>query len=732
MGAVVTFLFAALALASTPRPAVGPFDLSSAVVVAAPDASLAATLLVEEIASRSGVRLQSATAWPDKGPVIAIGAVAARSAFAGAFAERLQREVRTDVADGFRLLVVEEQARPVVLAAGGDARGTLFAVGRLLRALELGRGRVVLPTALDVATAPKLLVRGQQFRFDPGTCFDGWAPAAFERYLRELVVFGNNAVGLVVGPGTRPAVVSAARTAAKYGLAVGLVHEPTTVAAEWAAILEEMPRLDGIIISGGTPQALVALGKRERERLRKRPSGAQLWIVPPVDDDDADAFFSLAGPEATWLDGVVYRQQPRLDPLSFVRKKPQRLALLYSPDLGDPGGEIPVPEWDAAFARSQRAPLSSPRPQAMAALARTMRSYSAGFLGRPAGCQDDVNQMVWSALAWDDVADLGDTLRQYARFAIGAEDDDGVAQALLALERNWSGQLLSHDAVSRTLAQTRALERAASTATRSHWRFQLILLRATIDAMLRGRLVQETSREEEARGLMASGQIDAAAKLLDGSAGDPVLRARAVALAAELERSTSLRIAIGDQPLSDAPFLRRRLREIRALTGERRGRALAELLDRTNPGPGGTYDDLGRPSAQPHLVRRGAIESEPGSVMPTSTGLAGDVADDLPAAWRDCAVAGDGDTVEMRWTGLDRRADYRVRVVYVGKTRVRMLAEGRSVHPFMGTKLRPLEFEVPRQATRDGELTLTWIHEADTCQIAEVWLLRAAPRSSRP
>jgi hypothetical protein len=65
----------------------------------------------------------------------------------------------------------------------------------------------------------------------------------------------------------------------------------------------------------------------------------------------------------------------------------------------------------------------------------------------------------------------------------------------------------------------------------------------------------------------------------------------------------------------------------------------------------------------------------------------------------------------MRYTDLDRRAQYRVRVVYVGgnmQALIRLQADDRlEVHPLIKKEIRPMEFDIPREATADGELTLT-------------------------
>jgi hypothetical protein len=79
-----------------------------------------------------------------------------------------------------------------------------------------------------------------------------------------------------------------------------------------------------------------------------------------------------------------------------------------------------------------------------------------------------------------------------------------------------------------------------------------------------------------------------------------------------------------------------------------------------------------------------------------------------------------------------------VRVVYAGELvsqdqGIRLMANGGIVvHPYMKKPLpvRPVEFDVPAEATRNGELTLEWDREPTPsgrsrgAQVAEVWLIR--------
>jgi hypothetical protein len=178
-----------------------------------------------------------------------------------------------------------------------------------------------------------------------------------------------------------------------------------------------------------------------------------------------------------------------------------------------------------------------------------------------------------------------------------------------------------------------------------------------------------------------------------------------------------------------------RFAEIRAMKREsERLKGIDQILNWTNPGPGGFYDDLGNPAQSPHLVRPCAYETDPESRVAPLTNF-----DYLPEArlsWIRFAEGRYDAALRMRYTGLDPEARYSVRVVYAGETervKVRLLAnEETEVHPFITKEypLRPVEFDIPASATSGGVLTLTWYQEPGIggngrgCQVAEVWLIK--------
>src|SRR5207245_9048285 len=99
---------------------------------------------------------------------------------------------------------------------------------------------------------------------------------------------------------------------------------------------------------------------------------------------------------------------------------------------------------------------------------------------------------------WDSEAKVIDILRQYSQYFLGSRYRENFAQALLALERNWEGPLLTNEAVYTTLKQFQEMEKTAIPQDLLNWRFQQALYRAYYDAYERRRLIYETELEEKA------------------------------------------------------------------------------------------------------------------------------------------------------------------------------------------------------------------------------------------
>jgi hypothetical protein len=364
-------------------------------------------------------------------------------------------------------------------------------------------------------------------------------------------------------------------------------------------------------------------------------------------------------------------------------------------------------------------------------------------------------------------------IRQYSRYFIGPDYEDTFAQGLLALEQNWEGPLLGNAGVDLTLAQFQSMERAASPQVMLNWRFLEHLYRAYYDAYTRHRLIYETAAEHRAvielrragsRGSLAA--VATSEKELDDPAFRDVgaeWRSRIFELAEALYQGIRMQFSVEkykanaprrsatldsiDFPLNDRDWLKQNFEGIRkAPTESSRREMIDQLLDRDNPGPGGFYDQLGNPLRRPHLV--GAtrdVAKDPMLRDGPRTGwqLYPQQQPALPYWWRAHAEVLYDKSLQMRYEDLDPKARYRLRVVYGGDASsgklapvsLRLVANERFVvHDYVEKiyRLKPVEFDIPAEETRDGNLVLTWSCKPGVgglgrvIEISEVFLIRVS------
>jgi hypothetical protein len=769
-------------------------DLTEAVVFSPENVSgpekYAIAMLVDEVEKRTQIRWMTSSEWPGPArPVIAVGSSSSLSTVAGRFAQELAREPGTAAPEGYRLKTMTAGPAPVVLVVGNDSRGVLFGVGHLLRNLHMTQRKIALQGNLSLTTAPRYALRGHQLGYRPKTnSYDGWTLAMWEQYIRDLIVFGTNTIELIPPRSDDDAdsphfplnpmdtMIGMSRICDQYGLDVWIWYpaldqdysDPKTVEFalnEWAEVFRKLPRIDAIFVPGGDPghtqpKYLMALLEKQTQVLRRYHPKAQMWMAPQgFDQAWMNEFAEIIRKEPAWLSGIVYGPQTRLT-LSQIRELvPKRYPLRHYPDITHSRHcQYPVPDWDTAFAVTEGREAINPRPTDQAAIFRLLQPLTVGFIAYSEGCNDDVNKIVWSGLGWNPDADVTDILRDYSRYFIGPAYADSFAQALLALERNWRGPVLTNGHIHSTLQQFQALEKAASPQVLLNWRFQQALYRAYYDAYVRNRLVNETALEDKAiavlREASEGGSLPAmsqAEAVLDRVVTEPAAsdwRARLFELAEALFQSIRMQlsverykaIAIGrganldtvDFPLNSRHWLKQRFEEIRRLgTETERLKKIDEITNWTNPGPGGFYDDLGNLTRQPHLVRGPGFAIDPGffeSSLPIVDRY--ERSPGTRMSWWDHAITLYDQPLQMHYADLDSNAPYKIRVVYGGGP-IRLVAGERfEIHSFIEKTHEILEFDIPSDATARGELTLRWNRPPGAggagrgCQVAEVWLMR--------
>ncbi|MDX2178979.1 MAG: hypothetical protein SFV18_05240 [Bryobacteraceae bacterium] len=675
-----------------------------------------------------------------------------------------------------------------------------------MRELSWGRDRISIPDGWTIETSPRYPLRGHQMGYRPKTnSYDGWNLAMWERYIRDLVAFGMNAIELIP-PRSDDATDSphfpappmkmmadVARAAASYGLEIWVWYpaldenyeDPSQVNAairEWTEVLSQLPRVDAIFVPGGDPghtrpRVLFPFLEKQAAALRAIHPNLQIFVGPhQFSPEWMDEMVAETQRQPAWLAGIGFGPGGRMPLRELKQRLPAQFKVRRYPDITHSRlAQYPVPDWDAALALTAAREPINPRPRDMALIHDHLADAAMGFIAYSEGCNDDVNKIVWLAKGWNPEEPVEETLRQYGRYFFGDRLGPDVGLAMLDLEANWRGPLAVNGRVAQTLVKLQALEREAEPQHLLNWRFQMALYRAYSDAYTQKRLIEEKARENEAVARLsesrrlgsqaAMAQADEILRKPTASLHGP-LRARIGELAEALYQSIRMQTSVSkyraigtmrgatldtvDVLLAGDGYWRKKIAEWQTLSDEQlRLKAIDEALNRTNPGLGGHYDDLGDPFNQPHLVRSVTYDKDPGYLSggvfldvhgPDSSGSP--VAALPPSVWTQAETL-NGNPLKMRYEALSREASYRVRVVYgvyVGApgtpaAKLKLEAEGILVHDYLDRPARgqALEFPIPAEATADGTLELTF--RADMrirgpgrgLAVAEVWLIRAAP-----
>jgi hypothetical protein len=736
----------------------------------------AAQMLVEEIEKRTQLRLKISSQVPAGAPTIQLRLAAGKP-------------------ESFTIASTNNE----VVVSGADDRGIVFGAGYLLRQFHMSRQRLELDANLKIATGPKYAVRGQQLGYRPKTnAYDAWNVAMWEQYIRELAIFGNNTIELIP-PRSDDSddsphfplpkiemMVEMSRIANEYGLDVSIWYpamdkdysDAATVEfalKEWEEVFRKLPRIDAIFVPGGDPghtqpKYMFGLLEKQTASLHKYHPKAQMWLSPQgFTKDWRDEFWGLMAKDPKWLSGLVFGPQVYGSLEEFRGLTPKRFPIRFYPDITHSiHAEFPVPDWDLAYATTEGRETINPRPVDETAIFHRYQKFADGFVSYSEGCNDDVNKFVWSGLLWNPEASTKSILTDFSRFFIGDDMADDFANGLFALEQNWRGPLASNRQVPVTIAQFKDMERRATPQQRLNWRFQEALYRAYYDAYVQSRLLSENRQEEMAMAALAKAKrnwpltsvgslnaMEAAQSILDSdmrTADAREYRARVFELAEALFQSIHMQLsvdrykAIGidrganldaiDFALNNRVWLENRFDQIRAMAAEtERIAKIDEILNWTDPGPGGYYDALGIVNQRPHLAMGETYAQDPDFLKSPLISFGSSP----QRGWR-TTTAADGEIIQdrplrMRYTDLDPSAKYKVRVTYGGDSRrvaVRLTANSMEVHAFRekGATPEPVQFEIPQQATATGTLTLEWTRTPGLggngrgTQVSEVWLIK--------
>lgn len=100
--------------------------------------------------------------------------------------------------------MVSDQANNLLLAAGVDERGCLYAVGELLRQFKYDDGAVKIPQDIEIRTAPAFEIRGTQYGQSHVAKtlahVRSWTEEETQRVILDYALAGANIFNTAPGP----------------------------------------------------------------------------------------------------------------------------------------------------------------------------------------------------------------------------------------------------------------------------------------------------------------------------------------------------------------------------------------------------------------------------------------------------------------------------------------------------------------------------------------------------
>ncbi|MFM8931732.1 MAG: hypothetical protein ACKOS8_07645, partial [Gemmataceae bacterium] len=325
-------------------------DLSQAVVVTRPGKlpaaeAVASTVLLEEIAKRTGVSLKTTSQWPaGDSPVIALAITETENPWA----DQITGPKPSTKPESFSIAVSANGGqRPRVDVLGRDGRGVLFGVGRLLRALELGKGKVKLGHRFVAQESPDVPIRGHQIGYRArANSWDAWTVAQFDQHFRELAIFGANCVENIPFEDNDPSPhfklprdemnLRFAELCDRYDLD-HWVWVPVQIKlpapqgeqeflARQEAFYKACKRLDAVFVPGGDPgdnhsKDLVPFLEKMAASVARHHPKAKVWLsLQGFKKADIDHFYAYVDDKKPdWLGGVV--MGPSSPPLEETRNR---------------------------------------------------------------------------------------------------------------------------------------------------------------------------------------------------------------------------------------------------------------------------------------------------------------------------------------------------------------------------------------------------------------------------
>ncbi len=752
-------------------------DISDASILVSPNikspvGKTLVKILKEEIGNRTSLEWQQVRKWDaENSTIIAIALSGDEKLYGKPIPGRSEKNHPEYNPEGYRVLTEVKPGQNIIWIIGADARATVFGIGHLLRNAVMLDKQVYLDGPVDMATSPDQVIRGHQLGYrNTANSYDAWDVRKYDQYIRELVLFGTNAIenipfgesnNSVHMPVNREEMnIRMSEICATYDIDYWVWTPATfdlTDAAKRTAMLETheefykaCPKLDQIFFPGGDPghnhpRDVLPFLKDLSQRLIKYHPRAGIWIsLQGFNAEQIDYFYTyLDEYQPDWLRGVV--SGPSSPSIAGTRHRlPAKYKHRHYPDIThNVRCDYPAINWDQAYMLTIGREGINPQPNYYSKIHATYVPFTDGFVSYSDGCHDDVNKVVWSMRGWDTDKEVYEIMVEYCRFFFGPEVAGRAADGVFALERNWVGPILENGSIETTFAYWQQLERD-NPQMAGNWRWQMLVLRAYYDTYQRRRKIYEAGLEKQANEVLARAESMGANKAMDRALAivnqadtEPVaqdLHARIVHYCDELFQSIGLQTSVPkyqasnsqrgcildfvNYPLNNRWWLEDEFEKIREKAGEKDKLVRIETICLwENPGKGNYYDNVSN------------IETGP-RVLTT-------IYDACDVAWWDAGYSRARLSSQLfqwepvlEYENLDFNGRYILRVSGMGDALVR--TDGERLEPVRYNKGigEFKEFVIPKHITRDGNMRLTFDRPEEShlnwkqySHISDVWLI---------
>lgn len=456
-------------------------------------------------------------------------------------------------ADNFVSLKIEDESDSEEYTVNHD-EDKIFIIAHRLRSLIYGfaefikssvydGNKIYLVKNISISRTPSMKIRGHQLSYtDMNNTVDMWGKAEYERYIRDLMLFGTNMVEADSGVreetstlmrySQKEMLIAMSEICVEYDIDLSVWHELWTkdsdeeTIAKMHKLYDDLPKLDVLFPPGGDPgdmqgEAFVQRCVKMKRELQKVFPNVQMWPsaqAPHEYPDWGERFVNEMSKLPEEIDGVIYGPNHAM-PLDELRRKiDKRYPIRLYPDIGhNVRCETPVhfdrDDWHYALASTLSREAVNPRPSEYRHYHRLTRQYAVGSVTYSEGVNDDLNKMVWGAMDLDFNYDLRECVQDYCRTFFFGADTDAIAEFLISLEQNWSCDPKENGNIQAVFEGFVAIAEKYPKLMKN-WRFVLHLFRAYCDKIVRDRRIFELDLIKEAEILIRKGETNKAIEIL--------------------------------------------------------------------------------------------------------------------------------------------------------------------------------------------------------------------------